>query len=577
MSGRFDPGDNKFCLTEDGLHRRVENRWEWIAQPFEILAMTREAVSDEEVVGWGLLLRFRNPDGLSCEVPVAAALLHKDPSVVIGQLADHGMNIKCTLNARRSFAEYLASVKSKERATVARRVGWIEDGSAFMLPDGIVGRELDEPVIWAHEGNAPYKRRGTPDDWRTKVATPAGDHRMLRFAISTALAGTLLLLGGFESGVFHLYGYSSEGKTTCLRVAASVWGSGADGGYVRTWRATANGLEATLASACDTFLPLDEIGQADGRDVGHVVYMITGARGKARMNRDTSEKPSHKWRVLALSSGETTVAARIGEEAKGSRRDAHAGQLVRAIDIPAKQSLGVFDRPYPDFDAKAFADRMKLAASASYGSAGPEFVRQLIERRVTGNDVRKMVDDFVASALRGVTDDQGQAARAAERFGLVKAAGELAVEFGLVDWPSGKATKDAEALFAKWLDDRGGGGPAEIRQIFAKVRRFLELHGDARFDDITTPDPDRRPVINRAGYRRGVGDDRRWLVLPEVWRAEICNGSDPTEVAKLLSGQGMLEKGEGDNYTRKVRLPGSNKTQRFYVLTPAIYEGWGDE
>ena len=58
------------------------------------------------------------------------------------------------------------------------------------------------------------------------------------------------------------------GKTTCLRMAASVWGSGADGGDVRTWRSTANGIEATLAGANDTCLPLDEVGQADGRELG---------------------------------------------------------------------------------------------------------------------------------------------------------------------------------------------------------------------------------------------------------------------------------------------------------------------
>ena len=206
----------------------------------------------------------------------------------------------------------------------------------------MVGAELGERVILAKEAGAPYGRRGTLDDWRKAIAIPAAEHRMLRFAISAALAGTLLLLGGFESGLIHLHGFSSEGKTTCLRVGASAWGSGADGCYMRTWRATANGLEATLASACDTFLPLDEIGQADGRDVGQVAYMITGALGKTRMRRDASLKPSHKWRVLALSSGETPIAARFGEETKGSRRGAHAGQLVRAIDIPARQALGSF-------------------------------------------------------------------------------------------------------------------------------------------------------------------------------------------------------------------------------------------
>jgi hypothetical protein len=33
----------------------------------------------------------------------------------------------------------------------------------------------------------------------------------------------------------------------------------------------------------------------------------------------------------------------------------------------------------------------------------------------------------------------------------------------------------------------------------------------------------------------------------------------------------MLEKGEGKNWAKKIRLPGS-LPQRFYVITPAIFE-----
>ena len=49
---------------------------------------------------------------------------------------------------------------------------------------------------------------------------------------------------------------------------------------------------------------------------------------------------------------------------------AHAGQLVRAIDVPVRRELGVFDNPYPEFDPKAFADEMKRAAAAHYGARG---------------------------------------------------------------------------------------------------------------------------------------------------------------------------------------------------------------
>jgi uncharacterized protein (DUF927 family) len=487
--------------------------------------------------------------------------------------------------ARRSFAEYLAAVDAKERVTTARRIGWLEVGGrrVFVLPDEIIGGGAQERIILAEGIGAPYGRRGTLEDWRKAVATPAGDHLMLRLSLSTALAGPLLLLGGFESGVVHLYGSSTVGKTTALRVGASVWGSGADGEYVRTWRSTANALEAVLASACDTFLPLDEIGQADGREIGSALYMVASGSGKSRLRRDASLRPSHKWRTLILSSGETPIEARLNEERRGPAR-AYAGHLVRAVDIKVERALGVFDLAYVDFDPKALADQMKRASSSVYGTAGPEFVRQLIERQITGEVVRSRVANFVEKALAGVADWHGQAARAAERFGLIATAGELAVEFSLVGWDEGRSTKDGLELFRAWLEARGGAAPTEVRQIIAQVRRFLEAHGDSRCDDLDPPrpspfsghEPERKPVVNRAGYRRGDGDDRRWLVLPEVWRHEVCAGFDPRDVARILVGLMMLECVAADRHTQSLRLPGAQKTQRFYVLTPAVFEGWGE-
>jgi putative DNA primase/helicase len=65
------------------------------------------------------------------------------------------------------------------------------------------------------------------------------------------------------------------------------------------------------------------------------------------------------------------------------------------------------------------------------------------------------------------------------------------------------------------------------------VRLFIEQHGESRFDPLG--DPDARSVNNRAGWRKGSGPDREWLVPPEVWKSEICNGLDPTMVAKVLA------------------------------------------
>jgi putative DNA primase/helicase len=122
--------------------------------------------------------------------------------------------------------------------------------------------------------------------------------------------------------------------------------------------------------------------------------------------------------------------------------------------------------------------------------------------------------------------------------------------------------------------------PYETRQIVAQVRHFIEAHGDARFDDLDPPpknpftgvEIERRPVVNRAGWRRGKDESRPWYVPPEVFRREICNGFNPTEAARVLAALGALEKGSDGRPTQIVRLP-DMRPQRLYVLTPAIFEG----
>ncbi|HEY1783714.1 MAG TPA: hypothetical protein VGG79_25360 [Roseiarcus sp.] len=163
----------------------------------------------------------------------------------------------------------------------------------------------------------------------------------------------------------------------------------------------------------------------------------------------------------------------------------------------------------------------------------------------------------------------------AQRFGLVCAAGELGVQFGILPWEQSDALNDASELLKVWLDERGGGSaPYEARQAIAQVRHFIEAHGDSRFDDITTPDPDRKPVANRAGFRRDHGEARRWLVPPEVWRNEVCAGLNAREVAKTLAGLHVLEPDGEGKFSRSETVGG--RKQRFYVLKPAIFEGWDE-
>ncbi len=242
---------------------------------------------------------------------------------------------------------------------------------------------------------------------------------------------------------------------------------------------------------------------------------------------------------------------------------------MRILDIRAERASGVFDNAGPERDAAALAKACSLAAVTAYGTVGPEFVRRLIADEMSGADVRALVADFAAAHVPPGAD--GQVVRAANRLGLVAAAGELATRFGLTGWREGEAREAVAWALAQWIEGRGGLEPAEVRQVVAQARHFMEAHGGARFDNLD--DPDARPVPNRAGWRKGQGEDQRWLSPPEVWKAEVCAGLDPKFAAGVLAERGMIEKaGDGNQRVWNIR----GKSQRGYVLTPRIFDG-GDE
>jgi putative DNA primase/helicase len=414
--------------------------------------------------------------------------------------------------------------------------------------------------------HGPYEARGKLEDWQRGVAALASGHALPLLAISAALAGPLLHLAGFEGGGLNFFGPSSTGKTTLLQVAASVWGRGGSPGYLRAWRATANGLEGAAASATDTALILDELGQVEAREAAAALYSLANGTGKARAARDGALREPKTWRALILSSGELPTETKLAEDR--SRR-ARAGQFVRMLDVPADREFGfgAFDNAGPDGDPAGLAKAFKQAAILAYGTAGPEFVRRLIAEGVTGEDLHGMVSTFAARVVPAGAD--GQVDRAAQRFGLVMAAGELAIDWGLTPWHQGAAREAAAWALRRWIELRGGTEPAEARQALEQVRLFVEQYGESRFEPVD--DGDARPVINRAGWRKGSGAERRWYVPPEIWRSEICNGLDAIFVARSLAERGLLARQPSGDLQSVVRVQGTAK--RAYVLTAEILAG----
>lgn len=429
-----------------------------------------------------------------------------------------------------------------------------------------------------------FREEGTLDGWQEQIARYAIGNSRLGLAISAAFAAPLLYPTGSESGGFHFRGGSSTGKTTALTVAGSVWGGGGMRGYVRTWRATSNGLEGVAALHCDALLCLDELSQVDGREAGAVAYMLANGVGKARAGRSGEARPAAEWRLLFLSSGELGLADKIAEDGRGRR--VAAGQQVRIIDVAADAGagLGLFENLHGFPSGDTFSRHLKMAAGEHFGTAAGAFL-EILTRDFDGiaPAVISYRDEFMVARCPGNAD--GQVSRVAARFGLVAAGGEMATAFGVLPWEPGEATRAAATCFGDWLSTRGGIEPAEERDGIAAVRRFIELHGMARFEamgDLAPRngigEPIEQRVTNRAGFRRRANDGGvEYLILPEAWRGEVCAGLDATMVAKTLAARGFLAMGGDGKPQVKMRLPGFSSPVRCYVITPDILSDAADE
>ncbi len=358
-----------------------------------------------------------------------------------------------------------------------------------------------------------YNLRGSLEEWQRQIGAPCIGNSRLTFAVSAAFAAPCLYLVGAESGGLHFVGPSSLGKTTAARVAGSACGGSDEPlGFLRTWRATANGLEAVAALHCDCLLVLDEISEVTPREATACAYMLSNGSGKSRARRDGSARAPFTWRLLFLSTGEVTLADKVRED---SRQRATAGQQVRVLDIPADTGkFGLFEDLHGAANGQVFADRLRDASRQFYGTPIRAYLAELTARRAEVTDkLRAYMKRFLNECVP--SGSHPQVRRAAARFALVAAAGELASALEVTGWPKDAAGEAAETCFTAYLGMRGHVGAVEVEAGIEQVRKFLQLHGAARFAGETgDADAQGRTVVSRAGFRLTDGS---FAIFKEVF------------------------------------------------------------
>ena len=514
-SGNYHAGVWHFASNETDV------KGDLVCSPITIDAVT----CDTSESNFGLLLTITNPLGKQRKWAMPMELLSGSGEPARAVLLSLGVRI----HNNRLLNAYLSKAKPNKKIRCTPQLGWFEN--VFVLPDCTYGTHKQHEIVFqsANEPINIYAPKGTLADWRDGIAAYAVNNPLLITAICCAFSGALIEPSHAESGGLHFYGDSSTGKTTLVQVACSVWGSS---NYMRSWRATANGIEGAATMFNGTLLALDEISECKPIEVGQIIYALANGQGKQRASKTGTARAIARWKTAVISSGELTTASTIelaGENVK-------AGQTVRLIDISAQRQYGAWDNLHQFTSGSSFSEHLKFQATMNYGVAGREFLTNLVRDK---QKLSNILQKFTTNIIFNPANATGQVRRVGKRFALLAVAGELATSYGITGWETGYATKVMARMFQSWLDSAGN-APLEKQKIINKLRDFIELYGHSRFISKEGTSSTDRFITERAGWWELSENNERIYLFTSAGLREATRGYDFKRVVKALIDAGIL-------------------------------------
>lgn len=534
-----------FSLSDEGLFYVSEK----IDEPIKICDYISVTAFMKEVDGSiSRLIEFRDYRNNLCQTIITAKMFANAGDQAKVHLISKGFIMDWNSFEKKKLLQYLLmSIPAKEIQLV-ESTGY--HGKSYVRPDKIIGENSSEIMLTPSAQDGAVITHGSLDEWIHNVSMYCVGNSRLMFSVSIGFASLLLKPCNVQSGGFHLAGTSSTGKTTCLRVASSIFGSPQ---YLKTWRATDNALESVAFKRNDALLVLDELSELSSQKAGSIAYMFSHGEGKDRLGKDCSLRNTFHWRTLFLSSGEVDLAAHLAEADNKSK----AGQEMRFISIPANSinsTNGLFENLHGFSDVSEFGKYLQESAAQYYGVASIEFIKHVLQ----ANKIEEEYKNELQKLKTGYAPENAtsQDNRVFERFMFVGFAGELATKYGITGWLPGESYKAALTCFQSWLQAKGGVGDLEEKRLIEQTLSFFDLHVSSRFFDLDGFCDQR--IVNLAGYKRKIENDLIYYVTTAAFKNEICKGFNRNYAVEILQKNNLLQ-GQQQKWT-----PHGNK--RVYVF-----------
>ena len=335
------------------------------------------------------------------------------------------VGVPVTSNNARTLVIFLSEYETANlahipRKSVSHQLGWQET-------NGVVGFLLGTVFIRAQAQTSEVVFQGGDegDNQIAKGFHVKGDlDKWLRAIkrLRSKPSARLVLYAGFASPLLHIVnapnfcldiaGQTTTGKTTMLRVVASIWGDPDDrnpDSPLKSWDSTQVFRERAPAVLNSLPLILDDTKLAkQSEGVATTVYSFAAGRGRGR-GSVTGVASTQTWKNLLITSGEQPLTSFSNDGGTCARVLSLWGSPFGATDAVTGKSVTQLNRRILE----------------NYGHAGMAFVTYLVNNQDLWDDWRATYDRHTRTYQARAGENQ-VAARMAPMMAAIHLAAELA-------------------------------------------------------------------------------------------------------------------------------------------------------
>jgi len=497
------------------------------------------------------------------------------------------LGVPVTSNNARTLVQYLADFEAQNLdrlpvAKVSHQMGWQGAkkngflwGKNFITAKGLVAKNSPPPKgghvlfrgtdVGDEQLADGFHEAGTYEGWKKAVRLLRPFPRAM-VSLYTTFVPPLLPIFYSPNFIIDFAGETTIGKTTCLRIAASGWGSPAErgqgGGIIASWNSTLTWRER--AAAVTRHLPffLDETKHVRfPNEVANTIYGYAqgGSRGRGTIH---GTAPQDLCEGVMFISGEQSATSSTEDGGTRARVLTFWGSPFGAVNEQTGNRVR----------------RINRILAENYGHAGPRFVRYLQQNRAQWDEWRTQYNEWVKIYVEWAGENT-VAGRMAAPFAAITMASWLAYDtaLGLSDWSNPFQT-DTLAIGPVWEELTQEAGEAD--RAMAALRHVVSWAGVHRENFYRWGDGGRnQPHDGWAGRwddksKVNPGDepgDWKYIAFVQHILEKVLREAkfDPDPIIRTWKDRGWLKTSEAQRNQFKVKI-GENVVWAYAVTREAV-------